>query len=98
MIIVAGTGEADGTWLSGWSFLYNTTALIVLLVALLVISFVVITVLLLTRNKRGLDVLYNLKRGVPLCRKSAEPKREVGGAYEYLCRARSVHDVITSSG
>jgi len=23
--------------------------------------------------------------------------REVGGAYEYLCRARAVHDVITST-
>jgi len=41
------------------------------------------------------------KRGVPLCRKSAQPKpilfREVVGAYEYLCRARAVHDVITST-
>jgi len=55
-----GTSEADGTWLFRWSLLFNTTSLFVLLVALLVISFVVITVLLLTRNKRGVDVSYKI--------------------------------------
>ena len=30
-------------------------------------------------------------------RAQADFFREVGGAYEYLCRARAVHDVITST-
>jgi len=41
------------------------------------------------------------KRGVPLCRKSAAHKpifsRSGWRLYEYLCSARAVHDVITST-
>jgi len=60
LVAVVGTSEADGTWLFRWSLLFNTTALVILLVTLLVICFVIITVLLLTRNKRGVDVTYKI--------------------------------------